>query len=82
MPLKIVFSRPQNWSRLKPYYQSTTTAVKVLIFRKTKNKQRANKAFWHPFVLVPCLGVSLAAPRKVGGVLRGNTIRGNRPERF
>ena len=28
MPLKIVFSRPQNWSRLKPYYSSTITAVK------------------------------------------------------
>ena len=29
MPLNVVFLRPQNWSRLKPYYQSTTTAVKV-----------------------------------------------------
>ena len=28
MPLKILFLRPQNWSRLKPYYQSTITAVK------------------------------------------------------
>ena len=31
MPLKIVFLRPQNWSRLKPYYSSTITAVKVQI---------------------------------------------------
>ena len=29
MPLSIVFLRPQNWSRLKPNYQSTTTAVEV-----------------------------------------------------
>ena len=28
MPLDIVFRRPQNWSRLKPYYESTITAVK------------------------------------------------------
>ena len=32
MPLNIVFLRPQNWSRLKPYYYSTTTAVKVFYF--------------------------------------------------
>ena len=30
MPLKIAFLRPPNWSRLKPYYQSTITAVKGL----------------------------------------------------
>ena len=29
MPLNTVFLRPQNWSRLKPYYSSTITAVKV-----------------------------------------------------
>ena len=30
MPLNRVFSRPRNWSRLKPYCRSTTTtAVKV-----------------------------------------------------
>ena len=28
MPLNIVLLRPQNWSRLKPYYKSTITAVK------------------------------------------------------
>ena len=28
MPLNIVFSRPQNWSRLKPYYSSTITTSK------------------------------------------------------
>ena len=28
MPLNVVFLRPQNWSRLKPYYSSTITAVK------------------------------------------------------
>ena len=28
MPLNIVFLRAQNWSRLKPYYQNTITAVK------------------------------------------------------
>ena len=31
MPLKIVFWRPQNWSRLKPYYYSTSTAIKVIV---------------------------------------------------
>ena len=30
MPLNIVFLRPQNWSRLKPYCYSTITAVKVI----------------------------------------------------
>ena len=30
---KLVFPKPQNWSRLKPYYQSTMTAVKVLVVR-------------------------------------------------
>ena len=29
MPLRIVFLRPQNWSQLKPYYESTITAVKA-----------------------------------------------------
>ena len=29
MPWNILFLRPQNRSRLKPYYSSTTTAVKV-----------------------------------------------------
>ena len=29
MPLKFVFWRPKNGSRLKPYYQSTITAVKA-----------------------------------------------------
>ena len=28
MPLKVVFLRPQNGSRLKPDYSSTITAVK------------------------------------------------------
>ena len=28
MPLNVVFLRPQNWSRLKPYYESTITAIK------------------------------------------------------
>ena len=31
MPLKIVLLRPQNWSRLKPYYSSIITAVKVFL---------------------------------------------------
>ena len=31
MPLNIVLLRPQNWSRLKPYYESTITSVKVNI---------------------------------------------------
>ena len=35
MPLNIVFVRPQKWSRLKPYYYSTITAVKV--FRGNQN---------------------------------------------
>ena len=30
MPLSVVFLRPQNRSRLKPYYQSTITAFKVV----------------------------------------------------
>ena len=30
MPLKLVFLRPQSCSRLKPYYSSTITTVKVL----------------------------------------------------
>ena len=29
MPLSVVFLLPQNWSRLRPYYQSTNTAAKV-----------------------------------------------------
>ena len=35
MPLNIVFWRPQNRSRLKPYYQNTITAVKE--FLKPRN---------------------------------------------
>ena len=31
MPLNIVFLKPQNWSRLKPYYYSTITAVKGVV---------------------------------------------------
>ena len=34
MPLKIVLWRPQNLSRLKPYYKSTITAVKIHVSKK------------------------------------------------
>ena len=36
MPLKIVFSRPQNWSPLKPYFSSTITAVKEKVSRRLR----------------------------------------------
>ena len=39
MPLKLVFSKPQNWSRLKPFYSSTIIAVKILFFHAYSSKK-------------------------------------------
>ena len=38
MFLKIVFLRPQNWSRLRPYYKSTIAAVKAYFHRLCNQK--------------------------------------------
>ena len=52
MPLNIVFLRPQklDWSRLKPYEQSTITAVKVL--QEQNGERFAISEFWslNPFL--------------------------------
>ena len=51
MPLKIVFSKPQTWSRLKPDHQNIITAIKgkeiaPKLGEKKTDKGKSQKGIW------------------------------------
>ena len=62
MPLKIVFLRPQNWSRLKPYYSSTMTTVKALVLWHAPAILVFMWLWWRVF---PCHAKGSRMPRMV-----------------
>ena len=40
MPLNMVFSRPRNWSRLKPYFRDAEMTIKIIFERSSQKGGR------------------------------------------